>query len=598
MEIIIDNKKYSVKKEQSILDVCRENGIFIPSLCHHPDLLPAEGVCRLCLVKTNLHKGLTPSCQIYPEDGLEVITEDEEINKARKYILELLWADHAGKCPQCPRNGNCELQKLAQKIKIDINDFVPEFSTFDKEEQLKILKNSLKNRVVDDENPSIYRDNQYCIECRRCIRVCKNIQTIASYGMNYRSIESNVGTPGERPLDCIYCGQCSAYCPTAAIQEKRNIKQVEEYLEDSGKLTVFQVAPSVRFSLGEEFGLHPGEMVEGKIASALRNLGADLVFDTTFAADLTIVEEAQELLERIKKKAKGEEACLPMFTSCCPAWVLYLEKFRPEFLPHLSTCKSPQQMLGAMVKNYYAEWKKISRRNIAVISVMPCTAKKYEAAREELTEKGDPDVDAVITTRELASLIKQNKIKFSQLKDEKFDQALGAYSGAGIIFGSTGGVMEAALRTAYEKLTSREMGNLDYEQVRGERGIKEAEIAIPEAVGGIVGGITVRTAVAHEIGNAEKVLQDIQKKNKSYDFVEVMACPGGCLGGGGQPRPAGEEIRQKRRKAIYEKDKNSPIRKSHQNPIIQKLYRDYLGSPGGEIAEKLLHTEYFNKKQK
>jgi iron only hydrogenase large subunit-like protein len=255
-------------------------------------------------------------------------------------------------------------------------------------------------------------------------------------------------------------------------------------------------------------------------------------------------------------------------------------------------------MLGAMVKNYYAEWKKISRRNIAVISVMPCTAKKYEAAREELTEKGDPDVDAVITTRELASLIKQNKIKFSQLKDEKFDQALGAYSGAGIIFGSTGGVMEAALRTAYEKLTSREMGNLDYEQVRGERGIKEAEIAIPEAVGGIVGGITVRTAVAHEIGNAEKVLQDIQKKNKSYDFVEVMACPGGCLGGGGQPRPAGEEIRQKRRKAIYEKDKNSPIRKSHQNPIIQKLYRDYLGSPGGEIAEKLLHTEYFNKKQK
>ncbi|MFO7807577.1 MAG: [FeFe] hydrogenase, group A [Candidatus Moraniibacteriota bacterium] len=594
MKIIINNKKYNAKKGQTVLEVCRENGIFIPSLCFSKDLLPAEGVCRLCLVKTNRHKGLTPSCQIKSEEGLEITTEDEDIAKARKYILELLWADHAGKCPDCPRNGNCELQELAKKVGIDINDFIPEFGDFNKEEQLKILKNSMKNRVVDDKNPSIYRDNQYCVECRRCIRVCKNIQTIASYEMNYRNINANVGTPGEAPLDCIYCGQCSAYCPTAAIQEKENIKKVKKVLSDGKKMTVFQIAPSTRFALGEEFGMDPGDLVEGKIVSALKEMGADLVFDTTFAADLTIMEEAQELLGRIKSKIKGEKQALPMFTSCCPSWVLYIEKFWPEFIPNLSTCKSPQQMLGAMVKNYYAYEEKLNRKNISVISVMPCTSKKYEAQREEMSKKGNPDVDMVITTRELARLIKEEKVDFAKLKDKKFDKSMGIYSGAGIIFGSTGGVMEAALRTAYEKITCGEMGKLDYNQVRGEEGIREAEITVPKSRC-LPQDIKVKIAVAHEIRNAKKILEKIKKGESEYDFVEIMTCPSGCLGGGGQPRPANEEIRRKRREAIYKRDKDLPIRKSHENPAIKKVYKDFLGSPGSEIAEKLLHTEYFDK---
>lgn len=574
-----------------MLEVCRENDIFIPSLCFHKDLLPVEGVCRLCLVKTNKHNGLLSSCGLKVQEGLEVFTQDEDINKARKYNLELLWADHAGKCAQCSRNGNCELQELAKEVGIDTNDFVPEFGDFEKEEQLKILKNSLKNRVVDDKNPSVYRDNQYCVECRRCIRACKNIQALGLYEMNHRSIESNVGTAGEEPLDCIYCGQCSVYCPTAAINEKENIEDLKRVLQDSKKLKVFQIAPSSRFTLGEEFGMEPGTPVEGKIITALRKMGADLIFDTTFAADLTIVEEANELLGRLRKKSKGEEARLPMFTSCCPSWVLYVEKYRPDFIPYLSSCKSPQQMMGAMVKNYYAQKEKINRENIMAISVMPCTSKKYEARREEMGKDGNPDVDLVITTRELARLIKDQKFAFPDLEDGEFDKAMGIYSGAGIIFGSTGGVMEAGLRTAYEKLTCREMEKLDYEQVRGDAGIREAELTIPKT-GCLSRELTVRVAVAHEINNAKKILDNIESGKSKYDFVEVMACPSGCLGGGGQPRPVDSEIRRKRREAIYKKDAGLPVRKSHENPAIEKVYQDYLGSPGSELAEELLHTNY------
>lgn len=598
MQIKINNKIYNFEKGETVLEVCRKNDIFIPTLCQHDDLLPAEGVCRLCLVKTNKHRGLVTSCQTKAEEYLEVTTEDSDIEKARRYNLELLWADHAGKCKDCLRNGNCELQDLAKKFKIDIDDFVPSLDQFEKEEQLKVLKENLKNRVVDDLNPSIYRDNQYCIECRRCIKVCKQIQTIESYGMNHRSIETKVGTPGEIPLDCIFCGQCTLYCPTAAITEKDNLKEVEEILADNSKMKIFQVAPSVRFTIGEEFGLEPGTLVEGKIVSALKELGADLIFDATFSADLTIMEEAHELIQRITLKAQGNnEVRMPMFTSCCPSWVLYVEKYWPQFIENLSSCKSPQQMLGAMIKTYYAEKKKINRKNIKVISVMPCTSKKYEANRKELSQDGDQEVDIAITAREFARLVKKKGINFKNLPDKYFNRILGMHTGAGILFGSTGGVMEAALRTAYESITCENLDNLDFKVVRGIGGIREAEIVIPKSKC-LVKPLTIKVAVAHEIRNARKILKALDRGECDYDFVEIMACPSGCLGGGGQPIPTNSKIRAMRMKAIYERDRNLPIRKSHENEAVQELYKNYLGEPGSELAEELLHTRYFDRSNK
>lgn len=591
LQIKINNKIYDANKGETILDVCRRNEIRIPTLCHHMDLLPSEGVCRLCLVKTNQHKGLITSCQNPAADHMEVITEDEDIERARRYNLELLWADHAGKCKDCYRNGNCELQKLAKEMKVDVDDFIPSLDKFEKEQQLSFLKDSLKNRVVDDKNPSIYRDSQYCIECGRCVKACRDIQTIESYGMNYRSIETNVGTPAEIPLDCIFCGQCANVCPTAAITEKSDLPRLETALTDENKLKVFQFAPSARFTLGEEFGLAPGTFVEGKLISALRKLGADLVFDTSFSADLTIVEEAHELISRIQ----GGKT-MPMFTSCCPSWVLYVEKYWPQYVNNLSSCKSPQQMLGAMIKTYFVQKKKMNPDNVISVSVMPCTSKKYEAQRREMGRGGLLDVDIVITVRELAKLIKKNKINFEKLPDGEPDQSLGLHSGAGIIFGSTGGVMEAALRTAYETLTCEKLPRLDYEQVRGEKGIRESKITFPKGRCSAK-EVTLNVAVAHEIRNAKKILEDFQNGDCKYDFVEVMACPGGCLGGGGQPIPTNAEIRKKRMEAIYARDKDLPIRKSHENSAIKKVYDDFLGKPGSEKAEQYLHTEYRNSKK-
>ncbi len=597
MEIKIDDKTYRAKAGQTILEVCRENKIFIPTLCEHSDLGLSEGVCRMCLVKTNKHRGLVTSCQTKVEAGLEVITEDFDIERARRYNLELLWADHAGKCSFCVSNGNCELQTLAIKLGIDVDDFVPNEKDFSKEEQLKLLKNSLKNRVVDDKNPSIHRDNQYCIECRRCIKACQLIQTIDSYGVNYRNIKTNVGTPGEIPLDCIYCGQCVAHCPTAAITEKSNIKKLDEVLLNSEKIKIFQVAPSVRFTIGEAFGLEPGTLVEGKIITALRKLGADLVFDTTFAADLTIMEEANELIGRIKKKIRGEEAIFPMFTSCCPSWVLYVEKYYPELIPNLSSCRSPQAMLSSLIKTYYADQKNIQPENIVNISVMSCTAKKYEAQRSELGDGKNLDTDIVITANEFIRMVKQKGIDFLNLKDGKFNKTMGVSSGAGVIFGSTGGVMEAALRTAYEQITCDELGKIDFEEVRGSKGIKQSEIIIPKSRCSVQ-EIKIKVAVAHEIRYARKLIEDIKTGKCEFDFVEIMVCPSGCLGGGGQPTPVNEEIRAKRRKAIYDRDKGLSIRKSHENSEVKKIYEDFLKEPGGYLSEKLLHTSYVDRKRK
>jgi iron-only hydrogenase group A len=597
IQVKINNKIYKANEGETVLEVCRREGIRIPTLCYHSDLLPAEGVCRLCLVKTNKHKGLVTSCQTKAESFMEVITEDEDIEKARRYNLELLWADHYGRCNNCPRNGNCELQKLAKEYKIDVDDFIPNLSNFEKNEQLKLLKESLKNRVIDDKNPSIYRDSQYCIECRRCIKACKQIQAICAYEMNYRSIQTKVGTPHEEPLDCIYCGQCTLYCPTAAVTEKDNIEDLEKLIADNKKLKIAQFAPSVRFTLGEEFGLKPGSFVEGKLVAALRKIGIDLVFDTTFSADLTIMEEANELISRLRKRVSGDKTVvLPMFTSCCPSWILFVEKFAPEFIPNLSSCKSPQQMLGALIKTYYPEKKKINVENIASISIMPCTAKKYEAQRTEMGRNGVQDVDVVLTVRELARLIRKKRINFDTLNDDKTDSILSQYSGAGMIFGSTGGVMEAALRTAYEKITCQELGEIDFKEVRGEKGLKEAEINIPRSKC-LAKSLKIKVAVAHEIRNAVKILEKIKKGECDYDFVEIMACPSGCLGGGGQPIPTNAETRRKRMQAIYERDKNLPLRKSHENPAVLKVYDEYLDQPGSEKAEDLLHTGYINRKE-
>ncbi|MFA5926019.1 MAG: NADH-dependent [FeFe] hydrogenase, group A6 [Parcubacteria group bacterium] len=585
MQIKINNKSYPADEGETILSVCKRNGIRIPTLCAHPDLLPSEGVCRMCLVETNQSKGLVPSCAQKVCEGLEVQTETENVNRARKINLELLWADHAGKCASCKRNGRCELQNLAQIFDIEAFKFTPRRKELKSRDELDLLKDNWSHVAVDEKNSCISRDSEYCIECRRCIRVCRDIQTVEAYGFNYRSSRTNVGTPHEIPLDCIFCGQCSAVCPTAAITEKDETAKFEKALADPGKMVIVQTAPSVRFTFSEEFGEKPGTFWEGKLVASLKELGCDKVFDTVLGADLTIIEEANELIRRVKKGGK-----LPMFTSCCPSWVLYVEKYYPEFIPNLSTCKSPQQMLAPLIKTYYANKEKINPENIVSVSIMPCTSKKYEAERKEMKASGCQDVDIVLTIRELARLVRKNKINPSKLKDKKFDPALGISTGAGVIFGASGGVMEAALRTAVETISGAELAKLDFEVVRGEEGIRCAEIEIEN--------MKLRVAVAHEIRNAKKILEDLKAGKVHYDFIEVMACPNGCIGGGGQPVPTSPAIRKARIESVMSRDRGMPLRKSHENPLVKKIYKEFLGKPGGEKAEEMLHTKYINRKKK
>jgi len=584
MQIKINDKIFNCEEGDSVLAVCKKNGISIPTLCAHLDLLPSEGVCRMCLVETNQSKCLVSSCTQKVCDGLEVLTETNNVNRARKINLELLWADHAGKCAACKKNGRCELQNLAEVYDIDEFKFVPRKKELKSEDELNILKDNWSHMVFDKENPCISRDSQYCIECRRCVRACRDIQTVEVLGVNYRGSKTNVGTPYEIPLDCIFCGQCSAVCPTAAITEKDDTEQFERALVDPKKMVVVQVAPSVRFSFGEEFGQPPGTLWEGKLVSALKELGADKVFDTTLAADLTIMEEANELISRIKNK-KGR----PLFTSCCPSWVLFVEKYFPEFIPNLSSCKSPQQMLGVLVKTYWATQEKIDPKNIVSVSVMPCTSKKYEADRSEMNASGHRDVDIVLTVRELARLLRRKKINPAYLDDKRLDPALGISTGAGILFGQSGGVTEAALRTAVEKLTGKKLGKLEFEMIRGESEYRCAEIEINET--------KLRVAIVHEIRNARKLLEGIKSGKLQYDFVEVMACPNGCIGGGGQPQPTNKFVRKARMESVLDRDKNMAVRKSHENPAIKKIYKEFLGAPGSKKAEEFLHTKYIDRRK-
>jgi iron-only hydrogenase group A len=584
MNIKINGKLYDANEDEPIIAVCKRNGIRLPTLCAHHDLLPSEGVCRMCLVETNQSKGLVSSCTQKVSEGIEVWTETENVNKARKINLELLWVDHAGKCASCKRNLRCELQNLAAEYKIDEFRFVPRRKEFIPEDELDLLKDNWSHVVVDEKNASIARDSEYCIECRRCVRICRDMQTVEAYGMNYRSSQTNVGTPYEIPLDCIFCGQCSVVCPTAAIIEKDDTEKFEKAVADPKKLVVVQTAPSTRFTFGEEFEMPPGTFWEQKLIAVLKELGCDKVFDTVLGADLTILEEAEELIKRVKS---GKN--LPMLTSCCPSWVLYVEKYYPELISNLSSCKSPQQMLSPLIKTYYAKKEKIDPKNVVNVSIMPCTSKKYEADRSEMQASGYQDTDIVLTVRELGRLVRRKKINPHALANKKFDPALGVTTGAGVLFASSGGVMEAALRTAVEKITGQTLARLDFEAVRGEEGIRCAEIEIDD--------LKLRVAVAHKIINAKKILDDMKAGKCEYHFVEVMACPNGCIGGGGQPTPVNQAVRSARIKGVLARDKGMPLRKSHENPILKKIYHEFLGKQGSEKAEELLHTKYTNRKK-
>ena len=586
IKITINGETTEVEKGTSILEAARLSGVIIPTLCYHKDLCVA-GNCRVCVIEIAGQKRLAAACSTPCEDGMEVLTNTLKVRNSRKHIIELLLSEHNAECTSCYRNGNCELQKLASDYKIMTQDFIDLIP--------------FKNYTIDNFSPSIIKDDSKCIRCQRCVRTCSELQSVNALTMSYKGEHARVTTFFEKSMNdvvCTNCGQCVNHCPTDALTERNYIEEVWSAIADKNKVVIIQTAPAVRVGLGEELGFDPGERVTGKMVAALKRLGFDSVMDTDFTADLTIMEEGTELLTRLKGALldKREDVVLPMATSCSPGWIKFIEHLYPDFLNHLSSCKSPQQMFGALVKTYYAKAKKIDPSKIVSVSVMPCTAKKFEAARPEMRDSGYRDVDYVLTTRELAIMIKQAGIDFLKLPDMHFDRLMGESTGAGVIFGATGGVMEAALRTAYELVTGREVPfeNLNIAPVRGMEGVKEASIVIenPLKEWSFLEGVQLKCAVAHGLANAKLVMDELKSGQSKYHFIEFMACPGGCLGGGGQPIPTNPEIREKRAKAIYAEDYGMPIRKSHQNPEIIKIYKDFLGKPLGEKSHQLLHTKY------
>ena len=566
----INNKSVTVPEGTSILHAAKETGITIPNLCYHPDQ-EVKANCRVCVVEVEGARTLQASCATAVSEGMVVRTNTKKVRDARKVVIELLLANHDMNCPSCSKNNHCGLQEIAANLGVRESRF----------------ENVLEEQEIDDSSPSIVRNQNKCIKCGRCIQMCNQVQGLAILDYIGRSDQAEVKPAfGWYLADvaCVACGQCSVVCPVAAITEKEDIEEVWEAINDPSKTVIVQTAPAVRVSLGEEFGMDPGEIVTGKLVSSLRTLGFDKVFDTDFTADLTIIEEGHELLQRIK-----EGGTLPMLTSCSPGWINFIEQYYPELLPHLSTCKSPQQMFGALAKGYYAEKIGKNPEDIFSVSIMPCTAKKYEADRDEMSIDGEnPDVDVVLTTRELAKMLRQAGVDFDKLEKEEYDAPFGLSTGAAVIFGATGGVMEAALRTVYEVVTGKTLEALDFKAVRGLEGIKEAEVDLD--------GTKVKVAVAHSLSNARKVMQLIKSGEAEYAFIEIMCCPGGCIGGGGQPFGGTDELRLKRIEAIYKADGDLPIRKSHENPAIKQLYEEFLEEPLGEKSHHLLHTHYKNRK--
>ena len=563
--ITINGQVVQADSEMTVLQAAQSAGIHIPTLCYHPDL-PALGACRVCLVEIEGERNLQPSCTYAVRDGMVVHTHSTKVRKARRTVVELLLSEHPSECTTCARNGNCELQALAEELGLREIRFPVE----------------PHGHEADESSLSIVRDPDKCILCRRCLQTCEQIQGISSLRIKGRGYDSIVGAAFDTPLGsalCVNCGQCINRCPTGALTEKTHIPQVWATLEEPSTFTVVQTAPAVRIGLGEALGMPPGQIVTGKLTSALRELGFDRVFDTDFAADLTIMEEGHELIHRVQNGG-----VLPMTTSCSPGWVKFIEHFYPELLPNVSSCKSPQQMFGALAKTYFAEKAGIDPATMKVVSIMPCTAKKYEAARPEMCDSGHQDVDYVLTTRELAKMIKEQGIDFAELPESDYDDPLGQSTGAAVIFGATGGVMEAALRTAYEVITGERLEGLEITAVRGMEGVREASMQ--------VGDLEVKAVVAHGLANAAKVLDKVAAGEGDWHFIEIMACPGGCLGGGGQPIPTSPAIRQARADAIYQADRELPIRRSHENPSVQSLYEEFLGEPLSETSHHLLHTDY------
>lgn len=558
----------------TILEAAHIAGIKIPTLCFLKDINEI-GACRMCIVEVKGARNLTAACVHPITEGMEVITNTPQLLDARRKTLQLILSNHKRECLSCVRSGQCELQQLSQELG------VADESYFD---------GAMPETTMDTSAAHMVRDNSKCILCRRCSAVCEKVQGIGVIGPNNRGFDSFIGTAFDMGLaetSCVSCGQCITACPTGALYEKDFLDDVLAAIADETKHVIVQPAPSVRAALGEEFGYPMGTDVEGKMAAALRRIGFDKVFDTDFSADLTIMEEANEFLGRVTNGG-----VLPMITSCSPGWVKYCEHYYPDLLDHVSTCKSPQQMFGAIAKTYYAEKMGIDPKDIVCVSVMPCTAKKFEIGREDQNAAGVPDVDISITTRELARLIKRVGIDFKALPDETFDDPLGESSGAAVIFGATGGVMEAALRTAVEKLTGEELANLDFEDVRGVAGVKEAMYH--------VAGMDVKVAVASGLSNAKILLDKIRAGEADYHFIEIMCCPGGCVNGGGQPQVHADirnftDVRAVRAKVLYDNDAAKTIRKSHENPSIKKVYEEYLGEPGSEKAHHILHTSYVKR---
>lgn len=575
VNVIVNGKSYSVPKGSTILEAARYAGIEIPTLCYLKGMNEI-GACRMCMVEVKGARSLVAACVFPVNEGMEISTNTEKVRNSRKMTLELLLSSHDKKCLSCVRSGNCELQKLCKEFGVsDENRFAGEMVHYN----------------FDDSAAHMVRDNNKCVLCRRCIAACDQ-QGISVIGANARGFDTHVSSAFDKDLadvSCISCGQCIVNCPTGAIVEKDDIPNVLAAINDPTKFVIVNTAPSIRATLGEAFGMHIGTNVEGKMVAALRRLGFDKVFDTDFAADLTIMEEANELLDRIQNGGT-----LPMITSCSPGWIKYCEHYYPDQIPHLSTCKSPQQMFGATMKTYYAQKMGIDPKDMVVVGIMPCTAKKFETKRADQDASGYPDVDYALTTRELARMIENAGIFFNHLPDEEFDQPFGESTGAGTIFGATGGVMEAALRTAVEKLTGETLQSVDFTEVRGMEGVKEAEYD--------VAGKKIKVAVASGTKNAKVIMDKIKNGESDYLFVEIMGCPGGCINGGGQPIQHAVvhnfvDLKARRAAALYESDRNAEKRKSHENVAVNTLYTEFLGKPGSHKAHEILHTSYVARKK-